>query len=167
MTMTHDIPSGSAEPDCLFVYQERGTPLTEPFCLKLTGDRGQPLAWMKVVLTSGDQRRESVSDAEGYVDLDLSDLAETLQGELTIFRDAADEAPYRFEVHIAYLDPVDTPRGIQSRCNLLGFDCGAVDGRLGDATRRAVRAFQAAAGLTEDGEAGPETRAELVRVCGL
>jgi N-acetylmuramoyl-L-alanine amidase len=36
-----------------------------------------------------------------------------------------------------------------------------VDGDYGDATEKAVRAFQTAAGLVDDGKAGPQTRAAL------
>lgn len=164
MMMKRSTPT---EPARILLYQERGAPSANPFYFKLTGDEGQSLARMKAVLIAGEKRGDSQSDAEGYVELDLSLLAETLSGELWIFRNANDTAPSYFEIHIAYLDPVDTPSGIQSRCNLLGFDCGAVDGHLGDATQRALRAFQTYAGLIVDGEAGPKTQAELSRACGL
>ena len=46
---------------------------------------------------------------------------------------------------------------LQERLNSLGFSAGRVDGRFGDDTERAVRAFQRAYGLPSDGTVGPET----------
>ena len=50
---------------------------------------------------------------------------------------------------------------VQRRLARLGFEPGPLDGRYGPATERAVRAFQAAAGIAADGVVGPQTRAAL------
>lgn len=52
-------------------------------------------------------------------------------------------------------------RRLQERLNELGYDCGAVDGKFGDNTRRAVIAFQGAHGLKADGIVGSQTWAAL------
>ena len=52
-------------------------------------------------------------------------------------------------------------RKLQERLNELGYDCGAVDGKFGDNTRRAVIAFQGAHGLKTDGVVGTQTWAAL------
>lgn len=46
---------------------------------------------------------------------------------------------------------------LQERLNTLGFAAGRVDGRFGESTERAVRAFQRAYGLPADGSVGPDT----------
>ena len=52
-------------------------------------------------------------------------------------------------------------RDIQRRLARLGFAAGPIDGRYGPLTTRGVEQFQAAAGLTVDGIAGPHTLARL------
>lgn len=44
----------------------------------------------------------------------------------------------------------------------LGYDCGEVDGKFGQGTDNAVRAFQQAKGITSDGKVGPITRNALI-----
>ena len=51
---------------------------------------------------------------------------------------------------------------IQALLVYLGYDPGEVDGLPGRNTRRAVLAFQAAEGLTQDGSPGPLTQAALL-----
>jgi hypothetical protein len=46
---------------------------------------------------------------------------------------------------------------LQERLNKLGFPCGPADGDFGKRTLEAVKAFQAAKGLTVDGVVGPVT----------
>lgn len=55
----------------------------------------------------------------------------------------------------------DTVKGLQEVLNKCGYDCGAVDGIFGAKTEAAVRAFQAAHGLTVDGIAGEGTQTAL------
>ena len=53
-------------------------------------------------------------------------------------------------------------RQIQALLVYLGYDPGDVDGLPGKNTRRAVLAFQAQEGLTQDGSPGPLTQAALL-----
>ena len=50
---------------------------------------------------------------------------------------------------------------IQNRLTALGYNCGKVDGIVGDRTIAAIRAFQRDNKLSQDGIAGPKTKAKL------
>ena len=56
----------------------------------------------------------------------------------------------------------DDIKALQAMLNVLGYDCGAVDGVFGNKTKAAVLAFQTAKGLAADGIVGPLTRAALL-----
>ena len=55
-----------------------------------------------------------------------------------------------------------TIKQIQCLLEYLGYDPGLIDGANGPNTEDAVRAFQAAEGLTADGIPGPLTEAKLL-----
>ena len=52
--------------------------------------------------------------------------------------------------------------GVQDALTKLGYEPGAVDGKDGPNTQKAVREFQAHASIGVDGIVGPETRQALV-----
>ena len=56
----------------------------------------------------------------------------------------------------------DDIKALQAMLNVLGYDCGAVDGIFGDKTKSGVIAFQQAKGLVVDGIVGPLTKAALL-----
>lgn len=53
---------------------------------------------------------------------------------------------------------------IQQALKSAGYYQGEIDGKLGPVTRKAIREFQSAKGLTADGKVGPKTWAELEKV---
>lgn len=59
------------------------------------------------------------------------------------------------------LDPLHETTGVQMRLRHLGHHHGPVDGRLGEATRAAVKAFQRASGLVPSGVPDAATLAAL------
>src|ERR1044071_8628804 len=50
---------------------------------------------------------------------------------------------------------------LQNKLKELGFDPGAIDGKFGAGTKKALMKFQKSQGLTQDGVAGPETMEAL------
>jgi peptidoglycan hydrolase-like protein with peptidoglycan-binding domain len=56
--------------------------------------------------------------------------------------------------------------GVQKALSKLGFDPGAIDGKDGPNTQKAVRAFQAHAAIDIDGKVGKVTRKALADELG-
>jgi hypothetical protein len=81
---------------------------------------------------------------------------EAKSGRLTL-RGGKESIP----IKIGDLDPVEENTGVQQRLNNLGFDCGSEDGDIGDATKEALKKFQAQYKLNETGEADSATRDKL------
>lgn len=105
-------------------------------------------------------------DGDSVVELRLmsTDPSELL---LHLYKSQEATVPWRtYTVELSRLDPSDTISGVQARLNALGYSVGAVDGIVGDQTRRGVEAFQTAKELTVDGEPGPQTQSALTDAYG-
>lgn len=68
--------------------------------------------------------------------------------------------PQEISVQLAP-DAATKNRQIQTALKNAGFDPGPIDGKIGPKTKKAIKDFQAANGLTADGKVGPETWAKL------
>lgn len=137
-------------------YRRRGIPAKLNLTLRVDG---LPLADRAWVLTiDGGGRVEGRTDADGKLSAAIPPLA---RSATLVVGEGATRMTYA--VALGQIDPVDELSGVQGRLTNLGFPCGAIDGVSSPATRRALRAFQAAVGLEPTGEADAETRRELVR----
>lgn len=58
-------------------------------------------------------------------------------------------------------DEATKSRQIQTALKNAGFDPGPIDGKIGPKTKKAIKDFQAANGLTADGKVGPKTWGKL------
>lgn len=72
----------------------------------------------------------------------ISVLADTIGGQSGIRQDWP-----RNDLPLSFTDK----KAMQKRLTELGFDTQGVDGRIGPNSRKAIRAWQAANGLTADG----------------
>jgi N-acetylmuramoyl-L-alanine amidase len=127
----------------------------EPTRLKLQLlDMGEPRKNEKYTLTFGDQVIHASTDGEGKID-------QPIPGETKTATLSLGDGSESYSIGIGELDPVDQVTGIQHRLTNLGFPCGGEKGELGDATRDALKRFQAANGLKETGEADGPTKSKL------
>ena len=62
---------------------------------------------------------------------------------------------------ISYGQSGSKVKALQKALNALGYNCGTVDGKFGNKTLAAVKKFQKAMGLTQDGKVGPKTKAKF------
>ncbi len=58
-------------------------------------------------------------------------------------------------------DEATKNRQIQTALKNAGYDAGAIDGKIGAKTKKAIKDFQTANGLKADGKVGPKTWAKL------
>lgn len=83
--------------------------------------------------------------------LSVGHLADRLIGAPALNRAPPDEPPLA----------IKTIEAMQTALNQRGYDAGSPDGRMGPATRSALRAFQQDAGLVADGYPNRDTLAEI------
>lgn len=71
-----------------------------------------------------------------------------------------EKKPQEISVQLAP-DEATKNRQIQTALKNAGFDPGSIDGKIGPKTKKAIKDFQAANGLTADSKVGPKTWAKL------
>lgn len=122
---------------------------------------GKPLAGEPYTLQVGVLVLRGTTDSQGKIQVRIVPDAESAR--LILGQGASTQV---YELGLGHLDPVTEISGVQARLRNLGYDCGAVDGRMNEATIEAVRAFQEAVGLQATGEIDAATRDALVREHG-
>lgn len=119
--------------------------------LRVNGKLRTGVAW---VLEVGAERLAGTTGDDGTVRASIP--ADATTGLLRL-PESNDEFPIAF----GDLDPLDTPRGVQSRLRSLAYYRHRIDGDAGPWTTRALRAFQADEGLPVSGKADPATTERL------
>ncbi|MEO8810839.1 MAG: LysM domain-containing protein [Rhodanobacter sp.] len=128
----------------------------EPTSLKMQlTSLGEPRKDEAYTLTFGDQVIHGQTDGEGK-------LEHPIPGEVkgaTLMLSGGKEV---YNIAIGLLDPSSLTRGIRQRLGNLGYDCGGDSGdELGEATRTALKRFQADNKLKTSGEIDADTRAKI------
>ncbi|MBC8074134.1 MAG: peptidoglycan-binding protein [Deltaproteobacteria bacterium] len=138
-------------------HRFRYTPRLRPLAVKILAHDGSALAGESYELQHGETIMTGSTGGDGFIRVEIP--IAWLALELRV-------AGRTRKLRIAALDPVTTMRGVQARLYNLGFDTGPIDGNFGLRTARALRAFQAANGLTETGHGDRATRDKLKSVHG-
>jgi N-acetylmuramoyl-L-alanine amidase len=138
----------------------------EYFRLQIIHEDGDDITGKRIVITIGSQTIDTVLPSNGLIEVELNE-SDSLTGQVDLYLKEDQNSPSEsFTAQVGHLDPIDTLSGVQARCNLLGFDCGTVDGINGSKTKAGVRDFQYEHDLEVDGIAGAKTKAKLQQVFG-
>ncbi len=118
---------------------------------------GQPRANEPYVLRVGNLQLQGTTTDDGWVNASIPTDAE--KAELTVGRG---ERALTLLVALRHLDPADEISGAQGRLANLGYGALPQDGVLGPETEAALRAFQHAHKLEENGTLDEKTVAALL-----
>lgn len=156
------IPDGTAEPQEFTGaadarHRFRYTPKLRPLAVKILAHDGSAKSGEAYELQHGETIMTGSTDGDGFIRVEIP------MGWVSLELRVAGRTR---RLRVAALDPVTTMRGVQARLHNLGYDTGPVDGTFGIRTSRAIRAFQAANGLTETGHGDRATRDKLAGVHG-
>ena len=131
-------------------YRRRGVPSV--LKLRLTEEDGDPRADVPWVLSVDGRTFSGRTDADGRIEQrippDARRVELSVDGEEPVLMD------------LGHVDPIESLRGVQVRLANLGFNCGS-ETTIGEQTRKALRAFQARAGLEPTGVLDATTRAAI------
>lgn len=135
-------------------FKRKGVPVKIEF--KVATQGGKTFAGKDYSLRIGKRVYEGVTDDEGRLEHWVTPSSST--GELTVALDT-DGFPEtgRWSLNVGGLPPADTALGLQTRLKNLGYDCGALDGVMGDGARAALAKFQTAQNLEATGVADATT----------
>lgn len=143
---------------------DRITSHKEAHAAGLASNHGDPQSWMKHFGDDMDKFRSRVATRLGEVH---EPVVEVVVPEKT---DEIDKTLTKGEktVNITLTVLSNGSKGtqvktVQRLLNVLGYDCGKVDGIFGKKTTVAVKAFQKASGLVADGVVGANTWSKLLK----
>jgi len=134
------------------VFQLRDEPETLIRML-LEQTRGEPLAnkEYELTITGKDEPIVGFTNDKG----ELLQMVPTDAKEATLkvwLSEDKSEDPLTYSLKIGDMDPINTDSGLQDRLRNLGYDLGEEDGKIGELTKAAIKAFQQNMGLNPTGD---------------
>ena len=153
-TKTEQVPTDQQQK-----FVRKGVPAY--LTLQLLDDEQEPRANMDYTLTVDSITISDTTDADGYIDTSIPPNARKATLVLDI-----DGNTEEYEIPLGHIDPIDEVSGIQERLHNLGYDCGRIDGQLGDKTSTLIKHFQQQQGLEETGEINDATKQKLLEIHG-
>jgi len=139
----------SAATDLVHRFTRLGVPV--PFRVRLLDATGEPISDAPYRMRVGRRRYEGRTDADGRIERGVSPTATSVEVEVDVENpDDQDAGAVVWRFDLNRLEPPETPLGAQARLKNLGYYDGGLDGVIGPATERALRAFKAERGLQED-----------------
>lgn len=133
---------------------------TQRFEQDLRDEQDRPLASIRYELDVDGAKYPGRTDGDGHLVHEIP--ADAKRGKLDAWlREGAEELVLSWTLDFGHLDPLEETSGVQGRLANLGYDPGAADGQLSDATIAALQDFQSDHGLPITGELDDATRAKI------
>ena len=117
---------------------------------------------------SGTERlRMGRTNADGVVEIEgESEFPVLSKATYAALRVGEEPNSTLYEFNIGYLNPHDDTTGVQQRLNNLGYNCGAVDGNVGERLESAIRWFQRSNEMEDNGEIDKKFQKKLKDIHG-
>jgi N-acetylmuramoyl-L-alanine amidase len=141
-------------------FRMKGIPIR--FKIRILDALHQPRAGVVYELDIDGSTSTGVTPEDGLISRVIEPAA--TKAKLKLNPGGSEEEIYEFS--LGHLNPADDISGLQSRLKNLGYLDGEPSGSMDDATREAIRNFQAAANLEITGEANHGTRDVLLTAHG-
>lgn len=133
-------------------FRRKGVP--EKFKMQFLDEEDKPLANQNYIMEIDGISSTGTTDGDGKIEQIIPPNAKS--GKIVI-----GEIRHEYLLNFGHIDPIEEISGVQGRLNNLSYDCGIVDGVLGQQTKEALLAYQKDHGLNQTGDIDAETRQHL------
>lgn len=129
-------------------------------CLRMENSAGHPLPAARYQLVIENRVIKGTTTDQGWIKERVP--GEARSAMLILWPDPSYfEYTIKREIHLGYLDPIETTPGVKARLRNLGYDCGEINDVQDGKYDAAVRKFQCDQGLPEDSMVSQQMRDHL------